>query len=244
MNITIILFGTTHETQRENILFEVLNNIIDKKKLKNSYWLCEGEQYDRKCISIKDNDLHLLTDALFINMMLLDDNKINGDIKNEFNQNFNDRMMELFITINKSKYKNTIISNNKYIKCFDLLHKYNVLDNRTLFEKCIENGHDYYIHNFRKFIKYIIDLLLNNNVIDASYKKCIFDFYNTGYICEDEILTVMREKSFIKIILMFITNLMKQYNQKIRVIITVGTDHVEPLKKILNNLTKNIHIVY
>jgi hypothetical protein len=91
-------------------------------------------------------------------------------------------------------------------------------------------------------------MLLNNNVIDNSYKKCIYDFYNTGHMCENEIMTIMREKSFINIILSFIINLFNNNHKinkmdKIRIIITVGLDHVDPLKKILNGITNNIRII-
>lgn len=222
MKITIILIGTIHETDREDKIFDILNEHQKSGKYKDSYWLCEGETYGRQCVSFKDNDLHLLTDALFVNMMLLDKQHIGETGRREFIKSLNERIIELFVTINKSPFKNIIMGNHNYKN----LLTYNNNDNEL-----------------RLFVKFIIDLLFDNNIIDASYKKCVLDFYNTGHTCENEIMTIMREKSFVKIILLFIFNLLKEKHNRIRIIITTGLDHVGPLKNILGKLSNNIKFI-
>ena len=66
-NITVIIVGTTHETVEEKTIFKILNDCVTKYK--NIHWLCEGESDKRECTSIKDYGTHLLTDALFVNMI-------------------------------------------------------------------------------------------------------------------------------------------------------------------------------
>ena len=242
--VTIILIGTVHETKREENIFVELNRQVKLKKYKNAYWLCEGEAHDRKCFSLKDNDLHLLTDALFVNMMLLDVDNVKDNEKGEFMQSLYERIMELFITINNSKFKDKIVNDNGYINCLNLLDKYNIIKYRDNYEECIKQNYGSLKSKLRVFIKYLLDVLLENNIINESNKKCVYDFYNTGYKCENEIMTIMREKSFIKIILLFIMDLLKQSKNKVRIIITVGLDHVEPLKRILGSITNNIKIIF
>jgi len=86
-SIMILIIGTVHETDNETRLFDILNK--KTKDDNNIKWLCEGENDKRRCTSLKNNDIHLVTDALFVNMLLL-----NGITDY-------DRIIELFITISR-----------------------------------------------------------------------------------------------------------------------------------------------
>jgi hypothetical protein len=233
--ITVVIFGTIHDTEEETKLFSVLNNIM-VNRIKNIHWLCEGESYKRSCTSIKDNKVHLLTDALFVNMLILDYKK--GYTYPEFNQMFYERIIELFITISKcdkdiiqfikQPYHNLIIfiKENK-----NLEYVYGQLENINM---------DNLLINMREIILNILTYMKDKNMIDQHFEQCAIDFYKTGITCEDEILTLMREKSFIKLILHKINSL---DNSKHIIIITVGMDHCEPLKKILTKFNIKVKII-
>lgn len=223
--ITIILIGTTHDTDNETKIFQYLHNNI---KQNNIHWLCEGDTFGRNCESMKDNNIHLLTDALFVNMLILD---FHND--KEFMDEFYGRIIELFITISNF---------NDLIKI--LPSQYQKLINQTNYEVLNKILRNIPINtlktDLRKIILDILNYAKNNNMIDKHYELCIFKFYNDVNVCEDTILTIMREKSFLNIILNKIKNM---DNGKHYIIVTVGMDHCKPLNDILIKFNIKVKIL-
>ncbi len=233
--ITIIIFGTAHDTDEETKLFSVLNNIMINK-IKNIHWLCEGESYKRVCTSIKDNKVHLLTDSLFVNMLILDYQR--GYTYQEFNEMFYERIIELFVTI--SKYDNDIIQYVKqpYLKLINLLKGDTQLI--YVYEQLEKMDLKILMINMRDLIFNILNHMKNKNMIDKYFEECAMKFYKNGIDCEDTILTIMREKSFVKLIFDKINSL---DNTKHIIVITVGMDHCEPLKKILTKFNMKVKVI-
>lgn len=222
--IIFVIIGTTHETKQEEKIFQTLNKYIKEYK-GYVHWLCEGEEYGRKCISIKDNNVHLLTDTLFVNMLLI--NKMN-------NINFYERCTELFVTIEKSEHKEYIKKNNNYFA--KIIEKE---PDRILYE-LQQKPKNELIDKINQLCKFIIDLVLEKKIITVN-EKCVIDFYKTGYICEDEILTDLREQSFIQHIIKYILWLSsKKSDSKYLLFLTVGCDHVSPIKKFFNHYELDI----
>jgi hypothetical protein len=246
----IIIIGTIHETKNEASMFKLLNKYTDN--MDNLYWLCEGESDTRQCKSLKDYEIHVITDALFVNMLIMD---IKKNDKNNKNNNlmsmFYDRTIELFITIKRlSKNNNQILNifnnnkiNNIYYKNINKL-SFDLISQETL--KDIENelrllDIDILLEDLQIIIQEIIKLMLNNNKINKKYHKCIQNFFKTGYECEDVILTDMREHSFLlEIVSFIIENDIKNKNKKNIYVITVGRDHVKFLHEKLANINDNI----
>ncbi len=233
--ITIILFGTAHDTYEETKLFGVLNSIM-VNKIKNIHWLCEGESYNRSCVSIKDNNVHLLTDSLFVNMLILDYKK--GYTYPEFNQMFYERVIELFVTM--SKCNNDIIQHvtQPYLNIINLLKTDVSLD--TVYGQLEKMNLNELMKNMRELILTILNHMKNKNMIDKHFEQCAIKFYNNGIDCENDILTIMREKSFVKLILNKINSL---DNSKHIIVITVGLDHCEPLKNILTKFNMKVKVI-
>jgi hypothetical protein len=238
-HITIIIIGTTHETNEEKQLFDELNNIIKNKTFKNTIWLCEGESDDRQCSSLKDHDIHLLTDSLFVRMMIIDTNQIDKNTKKVFLQTFYDRIFELFITISRSSLKNKIMEEDTIFRnCIKLLeHAPNLSNVFQTIDNCLTKINiETLMDSLNIFIKKIIQLIFENNILSNKYFKCVNNFYNTGSLCENEIMTVLREESFIKIIMAHVMNILKTNDtEKHILILTVGRDHVVPLCDFLKN---------
>ena len=213
-NIIFVIIGTTHETTQEKRTFELLNKYVVEYK-KYIYWLCEGESYGRKCISIKDNNIHLLTDALFVNMMVID--KITGTP-------FYERCVELFVTIKNSEHKKLIIGKNKYLS--DLIEK----SPDDIVEIIQKMETSMLIQIIKKICETIVNLVIDKKIVSVN-EKCVLDFYKTGTICENEILTDLREKSFIQHIMKYILWLSSQtFDCRPLLFLTVGCDHVLPIK--------------
>lgn len=224
--ITIILIGTTHDTKNETKIFQIINDNI---KQKNIHWLCEGDTHGRNCESIKDNNIHLITDALFVNMLIMD---FHND--KEFMDEFYGRIIELFITMSKF---NVGIPNN-YQKLINLTNNDTTI---TTLNTHLRNIPINDLKNdLKKIILDILNYAKNNNIIDKYFEKCVFDFYDDVNVCEDTILTIMREKSFINIILNKIKNL---DNAKHYIIVTVGMDHCKPLNDILIKFNIKVKIL-
>ena len=233
--ITVIIFGTIHDTEEETKLFSTLNSIMTNQ-LKNIHWLCEGESYKRSCTSIKDNNIHLLTDSLFVNMLALDYKK--GYTYPEFNQMFYERIIELFVTMSKFDINIIKLAKQPYLKLINLLKDNNNFN--VIYEQLEQMDINKLILDMQKLILNVIIHMKRKNMIDKHFEQCVIDFYKTGVKCEDEVLTLMREKSFIKLILQKINTL---DDSKHIIVITVGTDHCEPLKKILTQFNIKVKII-
>jgi hypothetical protein len=276
--ITVIICGTVHDTMEETKLFGVLNNIMDENAnhKKNIHWLCEGDSYGRKCTTLKNNTIHLLTDALFVNMLILDFVRENvKSINDEFIEMLYERSIELFVTISKfddeiHKLKELLQlqkNNDCNILCkisklfaikpnFNLQVQYlvkpeyqeyiNLIKNQTpikqIYDKIKIIPLDKFMIDMRELVSKIIMYMKDRDLIDKNYEKCVFDFYDTGLVCEDKILTILREQSFTKIILEKINSL-NLTNGKHMIIVTVGADHCEPLSKILQKFNIRTKIV-
>lgn len=230
--ITIIIFGTIHNTEKETNLFNVLNGIMTNN-IKNIHWLCEGESYKRSCTSIKDTTVHLITDSLFVNMLALDYKK--GYTYPEFNQMFYERIIELLVTISNCNQNIIQLVKQPY---YDLIteiknldYVYGQLENMDINELIV---------NMREIILNILIHMKSKNMINKHFEQCVIDFYKTGINCEDEILTIMREKSFIELILQKINTL---DHSKHIIVITVGLDHCKPLEKILTQFNIKVKVV-
>jgi hypothetical protein len=228
-NVTVILIGTVHDTIEETKIFGILHELINNKP-KNAHWLCEGESYNRNCTSIKDNKIHLITDSLFVNMMILDYE--NNKTDPEFMDILYGRIIELFVTI--SKFDNIVsIVKDQYQKIIKLpidqmyINLQNILVNDL-------------VNDMRKLVFGILIFMQQNDMIPKQYEKCVFDFYGTGIKCEDTILTVLREESFLKMILEMVNGL---DGNKHYVIVTVGLDHCIPLSLILEKFNIKTKIV-
>ena len=230
--ISLILIGTKHDTENENILFEKLNNL---EKYKNILWLCEGESGTRKCISMKDYKIHLLTDTLFINMMLIDYNDLikTKYFDKEYTNIFIERIIELFITILNSEICNEILNNNfLLLYCIGPFTEnkeyiYKDYDNIYLYLKNISL--DVLKKEMQIIIDKIIKLIFEKKLIDPAYNKCIIDFYKSGSVCEDTILTLLREKIFIYKIMLHISYLLINNIKNGKIIVTMGVDHINPI---------------
>ena len=125
-NIIVYIIGTTHETQTEEKIFNSLNYFFDNYDSKNTYWLCEGEENKRKCITLKDYKVHVITDSLFVNMMIIDFENNNLNNNDSMYTIFYSRIIELFITVtklNNNKIKNFFNINNIYILVLEILQK-------------------------------------------------------------------------------------------------------------------------
>jgi len=238
-NCTIIIFGTTHETNYETTLFEALNKLIKSNKLSNIHWLCEGEPDKRQCTTLKDYTVHLLTDALFVNMLIL-------NMKNDadFMGELYDRIIELFITISRTPHDIMNLINQKYQPIINMLKQSSQSIDQAILTQIEDTLRkiptDILISDMRQLVSQIVTYYINN--IDKSYDKCILDFYNTGSVCEDELMTNLREKSFVTKILARIKTI-PDGNSKQYIILTVGEYHCNPLKKILGKLGIRVKIV-
>ena len=244
--ISLILIGTIHETESENILFNKLNDI---EKYKNILWLCEGESGTRKCISMKDYRIHLLTDTLFVNMMIIDFNGIKTKYDNyhekEFIDTFIERIVELFITILNSEICNEIIQNNSFLlNCIGPLKdnkdiNYKMYDNIYLYLKNILL--DDLKKNMRIIVDKIIKLIFEKKLIDPKYNKCIIDFYKSGSDCEDTVMVLLRQKIFIHKIMLYIFYMMINNIKNGKIIVTLGSYHISGIynyMKKYNNIIK------
>ena len=245
-NITVIIVGTTHETTEEKTIFKILNNII--KGNKNIHWLCEGESDKRECTSIKDYKVHLLTDALFVNMMILDFQ--NNKLSDKYVKEFYNRIIELLITISRVEKEDGVTIQFNSILAPDYKHLVHLLKNEypisdytmnTIFNT-LKNRNNKLFSELRDVVRQIVRHIVDNNTVDKSYHECILKFFEDGYSCEDKIMLSLREKSFIKLILYKLSTL---YNKsgKQYVIITVGTYHLKPLKTILEKFGVNVQIL-
>lgn len=245
-NITVIIVGTTHETTEEKTLFKILNNII--KENKNIHWLCEGESDKRECTSIKDYRIHLLTDALFVNMMILDFQ--NNKLSDKYVKEFYNRIIELLITISRVEKENgiTIQFNNilplDYQHLVDQLKNEYPISNHTMeiIFNILKGKENKLFSELREIISKIVRHIVDSNTVDKSYHECILKFFKDGYSCEDKIMLSLREKSFIELILYKLSTL---YNEKDKqyVIVTVGNYHIKPLKIILEKFGVNVQVL-
>lgn len=247
-DLTVILIGTVHYTDYEIQVFEKLNSIVSDQKYKNFFWLCEGESGNRQCISLKDYNIHLLSDALFVNMMLIDIIQINSDMMNSFTDLLYDRILELMITISNSHFKNFIIDGNEiFSNCMNFIDgksSIDVFNNIDSILKCLkEIPLNDLISNLKITIKKIIDIITSNNMIDNKYNKCINDFFTTGHICENEIMVLLREKSFIHKILLFTFSVLFLRKNNSKIIVTIGKDHVLPLYDLLSKIIGKVRYI-
>jgi hypothetical protein len=245
--ISLILIGTTHETDAENILFDKLNDI---EKYKNVLWLCEGESGARKCISMKDYRIHLLSDTLFVNMMIIDMNAIktkhDAYFEKEYTNTFIERIVELFITILNSEICNEIIQDNTLLlKCIGPFKdnkdiNYKMYDNIYLYLKNIHI--DVLKKELRLIIDKIIKLILKKKLIDTQYNKCIIDFYKSGTVCEDTIMVLLRQKVFIHKILTYVFYMIVNNIKNGKIIVTIGSYHINGIYNYMKKYNDNIKI--
>ena len=248
--ISLILIGTTHETETENILFDKLNDI---EKYKNVLWLCEGESGARKCISMKDYRIHLLSDTLFVNMMIIDMNAVKTKhdeyLEKEYINTFIERIVELFITILNSEICNEIIQDNTLLlKCIgpfkdnkatkDIVYK--MYDNIYLYLKNIHI--DIIKKELRIIVDKIIKLILKKKLIDTQYNKCIIDFYKSGTVCEDTIMVVLRQKVFIHKIMLYVFYMIVNNIKNGKIIVTIGSYHINGIYNYMKKYDDNIKI--
>jgi hypothetical protein len=227
-NIYVYLFGTIHETKQEDILFDKLNNYFKQNHYKNIVWLCEGESDNRYCVSLKDYRVHLLSDALFVNML------INNNI---YVTELYERIIELFITINRLNVP--IIFSYFDDNILYLLKLFNNNLTKEKYEntkKKLQNMENKILFNqLKKSIKLIINYVLENYKLTNDFKNCIISmFENNNEICEDKILTNYRQQSIIFLILKQITNIQlnSKYNKNV-IVVTIGEYHIKNIKIIL-----------
>lgn len=235
--ITVILCGTIHDTLEETKLFGILN-VINKK---NIHWLCEGESNNRNCTSIKDNTVHLLTDSLFVNMLILDFVRENSkNINDEFIEILYERVIELFVTISNFDNNNKVqdLVKPKYQEYIKLIKNNTPINEIYDKIKSIPIGN--FMIDMRELVAVILKFMKDKNMIDKNYEKCVFEFYDTGLTCEDKILTVLREESFIKLILQKINSIS---DGKHIILVTVGLDHCTPLSILLRKFYIKTKIV-
>lgn len=247
-NITVIIVGTTHETVEEKTIFKILNDCVTKYK--NIHWLCEGESDKRECTSIKDYGTHLLTDALFVNMMILDFQ--NNKLSEKYVKEFYNRIIELLITISRVNKEDGITIQFNNVLPPDYQHLVNLLKNDypindkvmdTVFNT-LRSKEDVLFGELKEIIRQIVRHVVESNTVDKSYHECILKFLDDGYSCEDKIMLSLREKSFIKLILHKLSILQGQGKQeKQYIIITVGNYHLEPLKNTLGKFGFNVQIL-
>ena len=181
----MVLFGTEHDTYQEELLFSALGTTVAGSK--KVHWLCEGEAYNRKCDTLKDNKVHLLTDALFVNMLIKDFRK--GHIDAEFRQMFYERAVELFVTMSHFQLGSVVGEYGEVVKGSDKLE--------TTYKYLEGVKWDKLLGDMEKIVGGVMVFMRNGGLIDKQFEKCVFEFYENGVTCEDEVLTVMREKSFV-----------------------------------------------
>ena len=242
-DITIVIIGTIHGTDDEIELFDKLNNISKNILYSDFCWLCEGESGDRQCTSLKDYDVHLLTDALFVNMIQIDINNIDENIKQPYQELLYDRVVELLITISKSSHADKIIDENDCIyKCFKMIKTDNLVDSVEIASSCLKTiPITNLTHNLKKIINLIVNIYINSSTNDT-YKTCVNNFYQTGHICEDEIMVMLRENLFIYRILLQMLNYL-QNKTKPKIIVTVGLHHVQPLHSFFSKICNTRYVI-
>lgn len=257
----IIIIGTSHGSLNEQSIFNYLNN-CNHQQLK---WLCEGENDNRLCCSLKEPTVHLITDSLFV-YMVINDLKTVTDPKQHFlYDEMVNRLIELFITI--------IRQPNRSLK-LDLLYIFRqspIPWDKILVEIMAKSltqiqleiagmklsdileifGLNVALDDMQINIEHIITYLCSEKykMIDVKYLDSIKKFLkNTQNCigCEDLIFMKMRDQSF--------WNLIQIYLKKPKpvTIITVGIDHCEfianlikkhytiPVKKLIIDRQTNI----
>lgn len=237
----LCMVGTIHGTSVESKLFETLNKLkID--------WLCEGENDFRECKSLKNHKIHLITDTLFVYMVLNDVKSIiaNPTIihDNLYYHELIDRMIELLITISRltydSIYNQVVTSLTKidynWISMLNILvHNplnYNIIydiENKLKMLDIVE-----LLKHVEIFINAIITIIVNNNEFQNNLN---FDYINKFIInkgncqpCEDYIFMNVRDESFCDII--------QNHNIQSLTVLTVGIDHLSTLYKKLHKKAK------
>lgn len=234
-----IIIGTVHDTQQERKIFEKL----DKYTIQNPdyKWFCEGEPDYRNCKTLKDYKTHLVTDCLFVYMILQDLKKNPQD--SWLRQELLDRFIELLITTtripNKNKFAQIFAKFPHISGAISSIEKENPIKQSTL--KTIEI-------NFKKQPEFITDLDVLLTKVCARARICGFIkdkdwdviqkfLQNTNCKpCEDYIFMQMRDHAFLNIIGRVVSA--KKVN-----IITVGSAHVPFLAKHLERIGQVVKIV-
>lgn len=238
----LFIIGTIHGTDTEQKLFKTLNKL-------NVDWLCEGESDFRKCESLKNPLVHLISDTLFIYMILNDIDKVERPHKwsPELVNELIDRLIELLITITrqsdhlvfKKLFESIQTLNYNWINFLNMLNGDSIKQS-TLFS--ISNKLRLIDLNqlFRytdELINTLILIILKNKRInqDIDLEHICQFIINKGncQTCEDYIFMKIRDKSFYEIIL--------DHQIKTVTLVTVGIDHVSTLfKKFEKNRTFNV----
>lgn len=245
-NTTVILIGTTHETPEEDSIFKKLNMITKKNSVTDSvqvHWLCEGESDMRNCHSLKSYDLHLLTDSLFLVIMLRNFYDFNNT---PFMNDLYNRFIELLITLSRTNQNVSHLVNHQYYQYVEILKPIRSIRQSTL--KDIEL--DIRKIPVKQFVSDVIDMTIkiikysiDKNLVEPKYHACIkmlLNIYGTDKersvtMCENLLLMKLRDESFNQIFNAYTNNLS---DGKHYVVMTVGKDHVRPLKKLMQNSYK------
>lgn len=226
-NINFYVIGTTHGTTKETKFFKNLTKYVETNN--KSLWLCEGDSADRKCTSLKNNKLHLITDSLFLNMFMR--------LPEHFDDNFKSYTLNKFINLLFTLKKNNI-DINKIVNCNKLNSIYESIDNDinknsyTNVKNSLNNlSNSYLDEKIKAIINYIVHTYID--YIDINFRECVMKFLNNeDEICENLSLSYLREISMMNNTLLNILNLKKNVPE---IIITVGSDHVDLFYNFLKN---------
>ena len=238
----VVIIGTEHGSDFEREIFEYLNSST------HLYWLCEGESDFRRCSSIKNYSVHLFTDSLFVFMIVCDLISFKNPSQHFLQQELIDRLIEFLISLCRlpdnhrglqKRITNLLISRyTEFSQCLSILSMRPLTQGQLQqVEKIIKKqGLMENLYYFRSLLKRIIILVMYSGFVYISRHletRVIQFLVNPRKCsdCENLIFTKLRERSFIEII----TDSLQQYELLPDVtVITVGNDHVEPLKTALS----------
>lgn len=237
----LCMIGTIHGTIVEHKLFRILNQMkID--------WLCEGENDFRKCKSLKNYEIHLVTDTLFVYMVLSDvinlSKKSNMLYNNLYYNELIDRFIELLITISRLTNYDVYYQIIKMVKKMDynwtsiintlMYHKLNYEMINDIEKKFKKMKITELIRIIKLFVHTIIRIIYSNNKfrrnIDFRYISTFIKNRGNCELCEDYIFMDVRDNSFCDII--------NNHDIKNLTVLTVGIDHLTTLHKKLQKKAK------
>lgn len=253
--ITVVLIGTVHETPEEKHVFDTLNQFIGKRRTASSskipmHWMCEGEADYRHCISLKDYKVHLLTDSLFIVMMLND--FVSDD--STFLTDFYNRIIELFITIVRCDLQLDNLIPSHYKPLLHTLQNQTPIKQETM-DQIVTKLKHIPIQQFRTEIqtltRNLVNLVLSQNIIPSKYYDCVRDFMIDPHTntwtgnsnltnCEDILMMQLRDESFVELIMQYINSLNQQ---KHWVLVTIGSLHCQSLQHLLESRGVKVRII-
>jgi len=201
----VVVIGTEHESPNERIVFDFLNRMSTNKGF---HWLCEGESDGRDCQSIKNRELHLVTDGLFLYMVIRDLQTVDDPTGHPLYAEFVGRLIELLVTINRlpdRELRKLVVatfnrSTDLYEKCRKFMSgsidvtKFQVMETFIRRKEFVQIAKE-----MISAIKGIMEIAINHELIPSEYLPVVERFLDDPRQCaecEDLLFMKMRDDSF------------------------------------------------